>query len=1729
MIIIQMIGVGILSVNNEIPLQITENEESSVVLNISGESYEEEWINNTGFDNTDFWYWESSGDSSDVDAEISGGQANNIIVGESLTYTYAETEIDASNWTVMDNPTLPFRPDAYSVDTTGFQVTHEWVENSDDGFGIMSSIHWKRNISLPTNMSDYEITGLSIDATINGSGFERGTSNGAIERPGDLGLAQEAQYDRAKFYIRISDIDNTNNFEFAYNYSDDIGIDQGGDTAAISYQSDTGMISLSESTLITLFSQILATGDNQNFTMTVGIDVLCEDNYQNDDDYFLDLRVKDYNFTFSCTKKIDQLTSVSWKQDGLAVPNGVQIDNASLNFRYKIDSAWPTTSPNAEFRILINENPFAETIKLSEANGTFQWAKNGGLDIKSLIAEGIAVNLSIQTYLADNFILSDNITLSIDDVSLNISYTYTGGTNSTDLVILLQGLEEPTLIVPLGTTLNITVKYLNQTDQAFLTGATVSLSRLGYSDPIPQNGFQYTILLDVDTKLLESTNLLKVTATKLGYESQIDVGVAVTVRKINTTITCLTGINNILNIVPESNASLKIKLFNEDSQDTIKNVSVSYNSATLGSGTLSDNDQNGIYECVVENVPEGNHDADILIAASDNYDFDDFSVDINANASLLIPTTLLFLFNGTNYTANPTISVPIGSTLNVTAKYTNSSDFIANATVQLTRQGFTDYFIQNATFKQYSLILNVDEDLQIGLNDLSFSASKIGFVTQTNNPEITVRKRFTLISSLTGSNTIAICPNENATLQVNISDTDFGGTIKNLTVTYSGDLGSGVLSDDNNDGIYEVTFISVAEELYQIPISISPHENYSFSPFQMTVNSDDILQTLTTLSVFLNSLNMTTSPVLELPIGSTLNITVMYNNITDGSFISGATVQLSRQGYTDNFVVNGTQYTLILDVDEKLLEGLNLLGIYAYKIKYDSKSSSPSITIRKIQTLISSESGSTTISICPNENTTMLINITDTDFNGTIKGLTVTYSSATLGSGLLTDLNSDGIYEAHFTTVVIGTHIIQIAVSAHDNYTFSSSFQMTIVATTALQTSTSLSVFLNGNNMTAFPTLSLPITSTLNITVKYTNPSGVHIPNAVVKLTRLGYIDDMIENPTLGQYSVIINVDNDLARGINLLEINAYRVTYDAKISSPSITIRKIYTQISSNSGVDTLDVKPELDANIKIVLSNLDFGGTVKNMTVTYDCDLGTGVLTDADQDGIYELVLKNVPVGNYPIQISVLANENYEFGAYVFTLNALNSLLDSATVQLLLNDGAESIVEIPIGSTLKVGIKYTDASGQFISGAKVQMERLGFMVDLVEDTSLQQYTLILDVDADLAKGLNQLKFHAKKIGYQLKTTDSRVTIRKIHTKLSSETGSNRIDIKPDDSFTLKIRLNNTDQNITIKNATVAYFSSTLGSGSLTDVDENGVFEIRFNDVPEGSHTVTITVYASDSYVFENYVVTIAAQRSPAEIQRSNIILIVGLSCGVVLTAYVIIYNTKLKYPPEVQKLRKLRKAIKKGKKVKSSVDVPKREENIAQRLVKEIEILGLKNISTTSQTNELFMTQADQKKIVEDKAKMERLSKEKAERERAEKEKIAKENVQKENLKKERELKKKAEKEKAVKVKAAKVKAEKDKAAKIKAEKDKAAKVKSAKVKAEKDKAAKVKAEKDKAAKVKAEKDKAAKIKAEKDKAAKIKAEKEKAAKNNMEKTKIVRNKDEKTKIIKPEKNKLDKKEDK
>lgn len=376
------------------------------------------WLNNSSFEGTgEPWFSDIEGDITDVDASISTGQADFEVLGNVGYFSNVSGVPNSSDWAEFNNTYFILPDGTHEINEYGCEASHTFDENIDQSRN-RPSVHWRRNITMSIDMSDYIITSATLNAIVNGS------ADNNLETPNDTFSGTFTYFDHAVFYVEISNLDYVNLYRVASYKTIELGT---GDPPGTSDLTDTFMSVINEQNLIFYLTKALEK-DPRHFGITLGIDIYCEDNYPFADlDEFDSLLIKSVNLSFSYEKKMNQLTSVSWNQIADMI-NGtnVEVTQANLNFNYKINEIWSDTlSPNSEIRVLINNIPHTETIKLSSAPTEFQEVKIGGYDLLDIIFPYVSINFSIQVILGDEFGLNRSFSISIDDVLLIISYTET--------------------------------------------------------------------------------------------------------------------------------------------------------------------------------------------------------------------------------------------------------------------------------------------------------------------------------------------------------------------------------------------------------------------------------------------------------------------------------------------------------------------------------------------------------------------------------------------------------------------------------------------------------------------------------------------------------------------------------------------------------------------------------------------------------------------------------------------------------------------------------------------------------------------------------------------------------------------------------------------------------------------------------------------------------------------------------------------------------------------------------------------------------------------------------------------------------------------------------------------------------------------------------------------------------------------------------------------------------
>lgn len=1119
------------------------------------DNYTIEWLDNPTFETPITpWYNTTEGDASDINATTDSNQANYNILGESGVLQVDEA-LSSSDWSVFNNPGRPVLPDTYSISSAGAEIYHYWDESVNQTRNT-PSIHWKRNIEMPVNMSDYIITSASLGVVFNATVevSPHAVTGSGIDRDGDTGLDAYAIGDFAEFYILISDINNTQEYQIAYYQTVDLGRDSPATPSIV----DTILNSVPEEVLISLLSAVLST-DNYNFTITMGIDIYCEDNeYGADDDEWTSLLFKSLNLTFSYQKKIDKFTSLAWNQIGDTISGAnIDIKNATLNFKYKIDTTWTDESPNSELRFFINNNQYPETVKLSTATSIFQDAKVGGFDVTNLILKNVNITLSIQLYLADTFPIDQEFTLSIDNASLLISYTETTIEETTSLEIFLNSENktlEKSIEVTMDNPVNITIIYEDQANN-FIQNATVQLVGLGAPKNLTENGSleHYNITIQ-SSNLQIGNNFLTISASKKYYESISElINIKVIERDTDLQL-FLDSINKTLDKSIEmiygnnGNITITYKDIEQLPYAHIDGATVEL----IGIGNplnLTEDLPNNQYFIIIDTMDLGLGNSFLTVNAyKENYTTQSirFKIEVLERNSYIDNINL----NGTETTS---IEIPWNEILSISLSYNDSlnDSFISGASVQLSGTGISENFTENSPI-DYNVNINTAL-LALGINFLTISANKENYTLSSRIISISVTERDTKVDVYL-----------NGTLSSNFEFYNISiGEKLNITVFYK---------DLNTDAFINYANVRLIES--GIPTNLT--ENLIFNQYNITINSDDLGVGVKFLTISAKTDNYTlTSEVITLIVNEKKTQLLLF--------------------------LNGSQYYYGDTIELEVTDTLN-------------------ITVKYLDNLTKEYLGGADVDI---------INIEYMTENALLEHYNITIE--------IIDLNST------LNRIVIRAQVVNYQTALIE-------FFIQII-----ERGSTGALFINELNKTADPYIELTIGSLLNLTIKFSDiRTENHISGATVQLN--GDLTGLLlENIALEQYSVIINT-TDLGVGLNIFTIIAEKANFELfLIQKLYVSVARIRTNITTPSGESNIVIIPGESVNLKIVIYNLDFGGTVKGANVTYRWAFGVGYLTDEDNDGIYTVLLTNIPEGSFTLTLNAYKGEDYDFTSYELVISVI------------------------------------------------------------------------------------------------------------------------------------------------------------------------------------------------------------------------------------------------------------------------------------------------------------------------------------------------------------------------------------------------------------------------------------------------------------------------------------------
>ncbi|MFW9999089.1 MAG: hypothetical protein ACFE9Q_06960 [Candidatus Hodarchaeota archaeon] len=623
-----------------------------------------------------------------------------------------------------------------------------------------------------------------------------------------------------------------------------------------------------------------------------------------------------------------------------------------------------------------------------------------------------------------------------------------------------------------------------------------------------------------------------------------------------------------------------------------------------------------------------------------------------------------------------------GDTINLLASFTDkeNGDAIEDALVYIDNfLGGREYF--NEISPGFYVLLDFNTSGGVaGDNILTIYANSSLYQNNTNQITINLVLKTTLTAQEFPY--LQVSWNENFTIHLNYTETTTGnGIITSPTSNWLGEYSINMTSP----GIYNMEFNSSLYEVNKIHSLIINVNEANYESQNVLIKIEIIERETYIDNVFLNGIEKVTDKSITLTSGQLLNITISYKDQISGDFLSGATVRVVGGGLSEflNESLIYPQYELVFNTS--LLDvGATFLTVSAQLQNYSSSAI--------VLTLYLDVRGTSMVvllngAIYPNNYITVevteKINITViyTDF---ISG-SYLYNATIelLGYGFFDENPSLEQYNYTIDAGILGQGIDILNIIATKSNYQSQPAQVTVEIT---EKNTNLQLFFNGDNKTADPFLELPIGSSLNITVKYSDLLGNFIDSADVILLGEGLSDSLNQSISFEQYSILLDT-RQLDIGVRLLTIVAQRNNYQLKKINIRLDILRIRTNITTLSGINVINIIAGQSVDLKIKLNDLDFGGLILNATVSYRWQNGQGILTDNDNDGIYEATIPNIPKGSFIITITAFAGDDYDFERFEIFITAITEPGEDSLLWLGLFIG----VSIAAGILISYLVVYT------------------------------------------------------------------------------------------------------------------------------------------------------------------------------------------------------------------------------------------------------------------------------------------------------------------------------------------------------------------------------------------------------------------------------------------------------
>jgi len=426
--------------------------------------------------------------------------------------------------------------------------------------------------------------------------------------------------------------------------------------------------------------------------------------------------------------------------------------------------------------------------------------------------------------------------------------------------------------------------------------------------------------------------------------------------------------------------------------------------------------------------------------------------------------------------------------------------------------------------------------------------------------------------------------------------------------------------------------------------------------------------------------------------------------------------------------------------------------------------------------------------------------------------------------------------------------------------------------------------------------------------------------------------DNYFSRISQGRYDLICNASGIGYTAGNLYSFNIYASAYEyeSQIKTVRVYITELESQIDLK--LNGSDTEPnavyivEVSQQVNITIRYRDiFGNHITGATVNI---AGKSFIRSLDESltyNQYTILLNATDLGQGIDNLIVTAEkDNYKPNSIPFIFEIIERQTNYNIIINGIDRTSDPFDSVIVTSQLNITVRYYDILGAHVSEAIVSLAG-DYSDNLTEIEAYNQYTILIDTE-DLDIGTRRLELTAYRANYEVQSDIIYIQVQRINAEINTTSGSPIIVASPNEVVRLRIELKDLTGS-PILGASVNY-SWAFGGGSLTDDDNNGVYEVILGNLVEGTYTIIISASLGDNYNFQSYEITLTVIRPPEELLLVTIALISTIIAGIALLGYLILYIRVLKYPKPVRKVRKYRRTLKSKNPPRTSIET--REEAV-------------------------------------------------------------------------------------------------------------------------------------------------------------------------------------------------------